>query len=531
MNQNRYPTIDRGRLAQWTHSLRRLVARRMGREASADEGLLVWGSKMLPAHFRRPPSTMHRWLAGQLDGLQGCRGMKINIIGPRGGAKSTLVTLAYVLRAALEGWEPYIWVVSDTRHQANAHLENIKAELAGNRQLAERYGLGGVSWPVWRANVVELPNRVRIEALGVGQRLRGKRHGAARPSLIVCDDLQNDSHMESAHQRARSDRWFEGSLLKAGTPQTHLINLATALHRDALALQLDRTPGWTSRTFRAIEHWPDNMTLWLQWQAVYANMDDPDRQRHAREFYLERQEAMDAGTELLWPEEESLYALMCMRVEGGAVAFEREKQGSPANPDLYEWPDDYFDREIWFDEWPSELAIKTIALDPSKGRDAQVGDYSAFVLLGVDVTGTLYVEADLARRPIAQIVSDGVAHCQQFQPDGFGIEVNQFQELLGDQFALAFRAAGAWAIAPWSIENRINKKLRIRRLGAHLARRQLRFKNGSPGTALLVEQLREFPVGDHDDGPDALEMAIRLADELSRGTADDGLGDRLPVGR
>jgi hypothetical protein len=30
-----------------------------------------------------------------------------------------------------------------------------------------------------------------------------------------------------------------------------------------------------------------------------------------------------------------------------------------------------------------------------------------------------------------------------------------------------------------------------------------------------VQQLRDFPNGDHDDGPDALEMARRLAIELS----------------
>ena len=76
----------------------------------------------------------------------------------------------------------------------------------------------------------------------------------------------------------------------------------------------------------------------------------------------------------------------------------------------------------------------------------------------------------------------------------------------------------------------MNKQVRIRRLGPYLAQRRLRFKAGSPATALLVEQLREFPVGAHDDGPDALEMAIRLADELCGGSADDGLGNRLPIG-
>ena len=31
---------------------------------------------------------------------------------------------------------------------------------------------------------------------------------------------------------------------------------------------------------------------------------------------------------------------------------------------------------------------------------------------------------------------------------------------------------------------------------------------------MLVDQLREFPTGKHDDGPDALEMAIRMGNEI-----------------
>jgi hypothetical protein len=44
---------------------------------------------------------------------------------------------------------------------------------------------------------------------------------------------------------------------------------------------------------------------------------------------------------------------------------------------------------------------------------------------------------------------------------------------------------------------------------------------------MLVDQLRDFPLGSHDDGPDALEMAIRLAKEAGSKPADDGLGQRL----
>jgi predicted phage terminase large subunit-like protein len=177
------------------------------------------------------------------------------------------------------------------------------------------------------------------------------------------------------------------------------------------------------------------------------------------------------------------------------------------------------------------LAVKTLALDPSKGTDSRRGDFSALVALGVDRQGMLYVEADLARRPTPQIVADGVEWFRRFRPDAFGIEANQFQDLLAGQFEAEFRRQGLLGARPWPIDNHTNKLVRIRRLGPYLAGKRLRFKTGSPGTRLLLEQLQQFPVADHDDGPDALEMAIRLAAELLHGrAADDGLGSRLNVG-
>jgi predicted phage terminase large subunit-like protein len=152
-------------------------------------------------------------------------------------------------------------------------------------------------------------------------------------------------------------------------------------------------------------------------------------------------------------------------------------------------------------------------------------------MLGVDRQGVLYLEADLARRSTSQMIADGVALYRRFQPDAFGIEANQFQELLGAELEAEFRRQGVLGARPWLVDNRVNKLVRIRRLGPYLAGHRLRFKSDSPSTRLLVEQLRTFPVGDHDDGPDAAEMAIRLAAELLEGrAAPDGLGSRLNVG-
>jgi hypothetical protein len=54
-------------------------------------------------------------------------------------------------------------------------------------------------------------------------------------------------------------------------------------------------------------------------------------------------------------------------------------------------------------------------------------------------------------------------------------------------------------------------------------------KADCPSTQLLVHQLQQFPVADHDDGPDALEMAVRLAAEILAPDDDDGLANRLPL--
>ena len=505
----------KGALHHATRRDRRLeVKRRATSRALLQADLLAWSQHYLPHHFRLPPSNMHRWLGEQLDRAKDARGAKLNLIGPRGSAKSTVASLAYALRCAVEESDSYIWIISDTKHQAAVHLDNVRIELEENKLLKRHYPEALREPPKSRGNILRLDNGVVIEAYGTGQRIRGKRRREHRPTLIVCDDLQNDDHIRSSWQRERSREWFQGTLLKAGTKRTNIVNLATALHRDALALELDRTPGWNSAVFKAIERWPTNMTLWHAWEQIYSNLEDPNRLASSRTFYEEHQTQMHEGAELLWSEEEDLYTLMRMRVEGGRVAFEREKQGSPFDPSLCEWPEDYFDDPLWFDEWPGNLQVRVITLDPSKGRDARRGDYSAYVTLGVGQDGVLYVEADLARRATPQIVADGVELVRQFRPDAFGVEANQFQELLGEHFVAEFQKQKLTQVRPWLIDNQVNKRVRIRRLGPLLAGKRMRFKASSPGTKQLVEQLKEFPIGDHDDGPDALEMAVRLAADM-----------------
>lgn len=188
-----------------------------------------------------------------------------------------------------------------------------------------------------------------------------------------------------------------------------------------------------------------------------------------------------------------------------------------------EWPAEYF-MDIWAERDPDRFELSTIAVDPSKGKESRakptqgkLGDYSAIVFVGIS-GGVLYVDADIERRPVPQIIADVAELAWQRQAESVAFESNQFQELMLPIFEDYCHANGfpAWDVI--GIENyNVNKNVRIRRLSGWLKQGKLKLMRRSKGNSLLLQQLQAFPIGDHDDGPDALEMGIRHLSEMVRG--------------
>jgi predicted phage terminase large subunit-like protein len=172
-----------------------------------------------------------------------------------------------------------------------------------------------------------------------------------------------------------------------------------------------------------------------------------------------------------------------------------------------------FGEWIWIppDRWPRKFDLRVVCVDASKGRGDRQGDYSAIVFMGVGEDRLLYVDAILDRIPLDQIVRKAVVFCDAKQPHFVGIEAEQFQELLVHEFSrqCGERFAVRWPIYMMTTQG-TPKVARIRRLSQYVINRELRFKADSPGCRLLVDQLMDFPLADHDDGPDALEMCMRL---------------------
>ena len=435
------------------------------------------------------------------------------------------MTAFYPLYGACEELENYILICSESSAQANKYLANIARELAGNPALADKYPDACGEGPIWNQSTLVLRNGVTIEALGAGKKVRGRRMGEKRPTCIIVDDPEGEDAVFSKVRRGRIYDWFTRGVLPAGDQRTNFFVIGTRLHQECLTAQLSRQ-GWEHKVFKAISEWPARMDLWNQWELALSDQSLPDvdaRKAAARAYYETNKDEMERGAKLLWPEREPLYTLMLQRAVDGHSPFEAEKQNNPIDPSKTEWDSRLLEANpldpstFYFDDWPADVQVKAMALDPSKGAHDDSGDYSAIVKVA-QAGELVYVEADVRRRDTTQIVIDFLEHARAFKPDLAGIEANAFQFLLaGEVWRQSTQDKGSLVpVVP--IDNTVRKAVRIRRIGPFLNIRALRFKSRSPGTELLLDQLRQFPHASYDDAPDALEMALRLLGQVAEDT-------------
>lgn len=472
-----------------------------------------WGRKYFPHYIKAASSKMHVDIIATLHEMIRDRdvGQKEARIAPRKGAKTTWCSKIFPLYCICHGLEKYIMLIGDTSGQAEQNLESVKHELTSNDRLRKDYPHVCGEGTVWNVEHIVTRNQIKVQALGAGMQFRGRSFHEHRPGLIVIDDLENDKVVMSEHQRDEMFKWLSRVLIPMGYEATHFLFVGTALHEDDTLHRVLKTGEWGWKRFQALIKEPTNDQLWQQWRLLYLDLETPKDERLARAlaFYEANREAMDAGAELLWPEVASLYSLMCYRTAYGESAFQSEHQGFPSSAENSEWPPSVFadttEHRISFSVWP-DTTLRVIALDPSKGK-TDSSDFSAFVLLGLGTDGFLYVDADIKRRDVTRIVEDGLQLVEQFAPHMFIVETNQFQELLATEFSR--QAAERGTLLPLSgFNNTIKKQVRIRRLGPYLQMGRFRFRMETEGTKELLKQLRQFPHGKHDDGPDGLDMAL-----------------------
>ncbi len=507
-------------LAKSTSNLRRPVS---------EPSPKAFAENYLKSHYPHPDSSMHTEIFERHHTANEDRDAKIAIAAPRGHAKSTIVSLAYILWCVLYGKEDFVLIVSNTKEQAASLLSPIAEQFQVNQTLITDFpevcqpeGAGKKPAP-WRGNKIRLRNDAMIASYGAGQRLRGVKNGKARPGLIVADDLENLDQVIVEEQREKLGRWFSGTLLRAGHPGTNVIVVGTILHHDSLLANLidnSRRPNWTGSKYRAVVSFSSRPGLWEQWSTIFRGQKDYEERsgkEAAKEFLQDHTEEMLEGTEVLWPELEDYPTLMIER-EDSQISFQAEKQNEPLDPDQCIFSEHKF--QYWDDDYdgvPELLASLGRngyfygACDPSLGHRKDRGDYSAIIVLYQERhTRINYViAADLARRSPDDTIERILHYAKQYRFHDFGVETNQFQEMMVSNLERRARNENI-RISIYDIKSRSNKRSRIANLEPEVCQGNIRFCRRHQ---LLLDQLKQFPLAKHDDGPDALEMAMEIANQ------------------
>ena len=475
-----------------------------------------------------PYSIMHHEIFQKLLVITRRRKAKVAIAAPRGHAKSTIVSLVYVLWCVLYQKERLILIVSNTTEQAVALLKDIKQQLRSNFLLASDFpeACSGKKPRPWRDNQIQLPNGVMIRAYGAGQSPRGIKNDKDRPGLIIADDLENEEQVESEKQREKLRSWFSGTLLNTGYQYTNVIVVGTILNQNSLLAHLvdsQISPGWDGKTYRAIIDFSVFPQKWEKWYSIFRSRFEymgKTGPAAALKYFKLRKTVMLQGAKVLWPEWDSYYDLMVLRQTEGDIYFQREKQNCPMDPrrcifkkdNMLFWDDEFRDTQHLI-EAIDKRARFFGACDPSMGRTAKA-DYTAIIVLLKDIrTKILYViAADLLHCTPDQAIQKIVQYADIYRFSRFAVESNNFQQLMVDDLKRRLLLNGR-KINIKSLHHSSHKISRISSLEPHVSQGFLRFCRKHQD---LLLQLTQFPVAKNDDGPDALEMAVDTARRLIR---------------
>jgi predicted phage terminase large subunit-like protein len=466
------------------------AARRERREKSLADPFFFFKT-YLPHYFHTEEAPFHHELVEGLHQRPGPGEVVTPWLraAPREFAKTTVCTFAYPLHQICLEQRHFIVPCSSTRDLASDLTGYMHLELLYNDRIRQDYGeLVRANWAV--DDFITL-NDIRVLARGRGQALRGFKHKQWRPDLVILDDMEDNQSAKSPDRVKALLNWIKTTVYPAvesgrpGVPAGSLLWLGTILARkSAMDLALN-----------------GNEEPWIYWD---------------RQIYR----AIQADGTSLWPAQHPLEKLEKQRQMMGSYAFNTEKMNQPRN-------EEGMFREEWISYYElAEILDKKLHVvswfDPSLETGSS-SDYKAIVVVGLDAAEqTFYVlDAYIKKDTLDRALGMLFYLFREYHPALMGIEDNLFQRLLIREVERLEREMGQ-VLPIRGITNTANKESRVASLSALVERGKIRFRRGHTDQEVLIEQLLYFPSNNvHDDGPDALEGAVRLA----QGGAGQGLFD------
>lgn len=207
------------------------------RSAAAKADLLMFTNLYLSHHIGYEMAPMHR----QMFSLAQDPSLRFAVVMAfRGSGKSTILAMAYPIWAVIGMQQKkFVMIVSQTQPQAKQLFTNIRKELESNVRLQGELGPFESFEDEWgNSGIVLSKYGARIMAASVDQSIRGIKHGAYRPDLIILDDVEDVQAVRTDESREKTYRWFTGEVLPLGDLTTKFVLIGNKLHEESLVMRI-----------------------------------------------------------------------------------------------------------------------------------------------------------------------------------------------------------------------------------------------------------------------------------------------------
>lgn len=435
-----------------------------------DFHLLMW-------HHRRNRS---RNIEGQLWHLA---------LAPRGGGKTTIMTISSVILDILKNPLIRILIASKTDSNAVEMLSEIKKKLESKKlveifgpQVGKIWNDGEITVPV-RDNATDAPKGKTVSTIGVGSALASRHF-----DKIYADDLVDDSNSITEAQREKIFNWFYKILDPTLIPSGTMSIIGTRYHySDLYGTLIDQTLTKKNKKGKVTRKYYIRVPALIR-------KSDAHRFKKASEKYVS-----------FWPERFSVKFLLKKRRNSGTIIFNSQMQN-----DTEAMKGKIFKFE-WF-QWYKKDEVNYKKLRVFQGVDLAIkqkenADKFAHCTIGVDPkTLNIYVmnyynHVTHYTRQKAVILEKS----NKYDPVRVGIEANGYQRALLQDMR-DDEEMGKIRAVPVFTET--DKTVRAWKLSAYFERHQVYLLEGMTE---LQEHLLKMPDGRYKDLFDALDIAVNLA--------------------
>ena len=333
----------------------------------------------------------------------------------------------------------------------------------------------------------ERKRRVHIMACSIGQDPRGLVSGPYRPDYVRLDDIQN-------RKRAKSRKWVKY------TVDWILLDLLPAL-ADPFDFKIVATA--------------------MNSKDVVSTLKKKDNDRASVKNF--RFPLLDEKKHSTWPDYFTKQRINRILLSMGLANFKQEFQLIPKKEDddgvREEWIKYYNPDEV--EDSRYEVIVSWSDLGSRKTHNKT--DYKATVCIGIKPGPVIDVLAARIKREQPKAMIKAMYRIYDNQnPMRMYWEDNGQQSLIIDTFDSIAEEQG-YSLPLQGITNTVNKELRIETTLFHrLENGEIRFNKEDHFQKQLIEQLLDLFEGEHDDGPDALEGAVRMGLKLFKNGRDNG---------